>query len=289
MPELGPDPFAEPDEPQYPNMKNFDFYYPPDDGWDKLKELSVSEILSPGLDPDWLVCEESNAQYVQPLEYHRRKAYLLTMADLAPSACNDRRWFTSYIPFRSQVSNGNNDTPRQVEGIGLVRVPVYGPESGTFTFVLEDTLHIPTAPCSIVSWKRWSSTFNADHEYSISAHDEFPGGGVYLKRRPSQMSQDDPYMPARPSTKDVAFLDRQGVSQLSEGAQRQESSPLQAPQPEQTQKSHGFEVQPRQHYLEHQSQSPLAAFPSLFGYQEPGSDQLPGQQLQPPQAQPDMD
>lgn len=56
-------------------------------------------------------------------------------------------------------------------------------------------------------------------------------------RRPSQMSQDDQYAPARPNTEDVAFLDPQVDPQLSEGAQRQEPSRLQAPQPEQRQKS----------------------------------------------------
>lgn len=56
-------------------------------------------------------------------------------------------------------------------------------------------------------------------------------------RRPSQMSQEDQYAPARPNTEDVAFLDSQVDPQLLEGAQRQGPSRLQAPQPEQTQKS----------------------------------------------------
>lgn len=57
------------------------------------------------------------------------------------------------------------------------------------------------------------------------------------RRRPSQMSQEDQYAPARPNTEDVALLDSQTLldPQLFEGAQRPVPSQLQAPQLEQTQ------------------------------------------------------
>ncbi|KAJ4391186.1 hypothetical protein N0V93_004803 [Gnomoniopsis smithogilvyi] len=103
-------------------------------------------------------------------------------------------------------------------------------------------------------------------------------------RRPSQISQDDQYAPARPNTEDVAISDSQTLldPQLFEDGQRPAPSQLQAPQLEQTQQlqpvqSGGVLQQPQNSFFQTALNSPGTA----------GSQEQPHQPdyPEPPQAQ----
>ncbi|KAM0251866.1 hypothetical protein ACHAQJ_007979 [Trichoderma viride] len=86
-----------------------------------------------GLSPDWVFSSTSNVH-----------------------ACNDRRWFTKFTPFKSTAST-RPDSPQEyvVDGVGTVDLPVkrdpnLSGEQSHHILRLTNVLYTPTSVCNVV-------------------------------------------------------------------------------------------------------------------------------------------
>ncbi|PSN60007.1 hypothetical protein BS50DRAFT_656165 [Corynespora cassiicola Philippines] len=89
------------------------------------------------------------------------------------SICNDRGWFTSYVPYSSFVESYYHALA--VTGFGTVVLPVKkspnrsGPNAHG-QIILKDVLHVPPAVCNIIAYKKMSARDgNKDYNFSLRA------------------------------------------------------------------------------------------------------------------------